>query len=89
MGNGYQAKLLTEDEAWKYLMPVARQAQKSFSSWQEMDENFLDGREIWHGDRDGDFDACHKLLANPKDPNSAWNQNPWGLDLTPDSTGKL
>ena len=79
---GFATHYLDEQEAWDLLMALARQAQSSFSSWQEMSDNFLDGREIWAGTRDPGFEACAQLLLNPKDPNSPWNQNPWKTDLS-------
>lgn len=79
---GYGAHYLTEQEAWDRLMEIARQAQGNFSSWQELSDNYLDGREIWSNKRDPDWDACAKLLLNPKEPNSPWNQLPWKTDLS-------
>lgn len=79
---GYQAHYLDEQEAWHFLMPIARQTQRNFSSWQEMSDNFLDGREIWANQRDPRFEACAQLLLNAQDPNSPWNQNPWQTDLS-------
>ena len=65
-------------------MAIAKQTQDIFSSWQELSDNFLDGREIWAGARDPKFDACARLLLNPKDPNSPWNNIPWNTDLAGD-----
>jgi ankyrin repeat protein len=79
---GFTSKYLTEQEAWDRLMAIARQAQGVFNSWQEMSDNFLDGREMWSGRRDPHFEACAQLLLNPKDPNSPWNQNPWKTNLS-------
>lgn len=79
---GFSAKYLTAREAWDRLIPLARTAQGSFASWQEMSDNFLDGREIWAGKRDPRFEACSKVLLNPKDANSPWNLNPWKTDLS-------
>ncbi|MDR1145258.1 MAG: DUF1266 domain-containing protein [Verrucomicrobiales bacterium] len=50
-----------------------------------MGENHLDGRQIWNGGiRDKRYEECFKLLANPDDPNSPWNQLPWDTPLTLD-----
>jgi len=81
---GYSTHYLNESEAWDRLMPIAQQAQKNFSSWQEMSDNFLDGREIWANNRDPRFEACAQLLLNPQDMNSPWNQNPWKTNLSAD-----
>jgi hypothetical protein len=78
----YDAHYLTEQEAWDRLMALARDAQANFSSWQELSDNFLDGREIWHNKREPAWDACAKLLLNPKETNSTWNQLSWKTDLT-------
>jgi ankyrin repeat protein len=79
---GYAAKYLTAREAWDRLMAIARTTQSSFASWQEMSDNFLDAREIWAKERNPRFDAVAKVLLNPNDPNSPWNQNPWKTDLS-------
>jgi ankyrin repeat protein len=82
VNSGYILGYLDENEAWDRLLAIARQTQASFSSWQEMNANFLDGREIWSGERDVQLEACTKLLSNPADPHSPWNQNPWKTDLS-------
>ncbi len=79
---GYSAKYLTEDEAWKLLMRIARPVQTGFSSWHEMNDNFLDARAIWANGRDRQMEACSQVLLNPNDPNSPWNLNPWSTDLS-------
>ena len=81
INNGYSARYLNENEAWQLLYYNARLMQAGFSSWQEMSDNFLDGREIWAGKRDPRFEACSQLLLNPQDPNSPWNENPWKTEL--------
>jgi len=79
---GYASGYVDEKEAWDLLMPIAQQTQGSFNSWQEMSDNFLDGREIDANKRDPRFEACSRLLLNPQDPNSPWNQNSWQTDLS-------
>jgi ankyrin repeat protein len=78
---GYDANYITEDEAWARLLEIARTAQSNFTSWQELSDNFLDGREIWANKRSPDFEACAKLLLDPTEQNSPWNQLPWQTDL--------
>lgn len=79
---GFAAHYLDETEAWSSLQPLARDTQNRFTSWHEMCDNFLDGRQIAEGKADPVFDACGDLLCNPKDPNSPWNQIPWKTDLS-------
>ena len=76
------AGYLTEDEAWKRIMPVARAIQTNYSSWQEMGEDYLRGRELWLGKRDPKFDQVFRVLTNPTDPTSPWNKNKWNTDLS-------
>jgi hypothetical protein len=64
------------------MMPIARQVQRTFSSWKEFSENFSDGRVIWNGSRDPSFEACLELLRDPEEPNSPWNQMRRDLDLS-------
>jgi len=79
---GFAVHYIDEREAWDTLMDNARQVHGSFSSWREMSDNFLDGREIWATGVEPKFEACSQLLLNPKDPNSPWNQLPWKTDLS-------
>lgn len=72
---GFAAGYIDEGEAWDRLNAIARSAQAAFKSWQEMSDNFLDGREIWDGKRDPRFDACTQLLLT--DPKSPWVKCPW------------
>jgi len=82
INSSFAAHYIDEREAWILLDPVARNVQNHFSSWHEMCDNFLDGREMWAAESDPDFDACGDLLCNSKDPNSPWNQIPWNMDLS-------
>jgi hypothetical protein len=79
---GYANHFLTEKEAWDLLLPIAQDVQRNFSSWQEMTDNFLDGRKIWAGPNTAEMEACSKLLLNPKEMNSPWNQLSWKTNLS-------
>ena len=85
VSESYNAGYVNETEAWTLIMPVAQQTQKNFTSWQEMGQNFLDGRKIWSGEHNPHFDSSYRLLTNPNDPNSPWNKNPWNCDLAQSS----
>lgn len=82
-GMGYSAGYLTEDEAFGLILPVAEQLQKTFSSWDEMGSNYVEGRKVWAGNADPSFNACYQLLINKNDPNSPWNTIPWNQNLSP------
>jgi hypothetical protein len=80
---GYSVGYLSEQEAWQGIMHAAGIIQSTFSSWREVGENYLIGREFWsysQTQQDGRFmrEVCERLLANPRSP---WNQIPWGLNL--------
>lgn len=83
---GYLCGYLTEEEAWSRIMPVARALQATFSSWQELGENYLVGRQYWQGERaiipDQFADARDALLTDPASP---WLTLPWDLDLSAQS----
>lgn len=81
-GAGVNTGYLSEAEAFDLIMPIARQTQKTFTSWKEMGECYIDGRAVWAGKRDPYFEACYRLLVNEQDPNSPWNNLPWGCDLS-------
>jgi hypothetical protein len=80
---GYHCGYLSEQEAWDRIMPVARMLQKTFSSWADLGENFLVGREFWSYAemlRTGaEVKAAYQTLLD--DPFSPWKFNPWDQDL--------
>ena len=80
---GYAADFLTEEEAWRCIMPAARALQSHFTSWRDLGENYLIGREFWSRSetrQSGDlYRAAYQTLISY--PGSPWNRNPWGLKL--------
>jgi hypothetical protein len=80
---GNLAGYMSDTEAWDHIMPAALRLQRSFSSWQDLQSDFLIGREYWslqqtrtNGDR---FRAIYDRFLD--DPSSPWNTNSWALDL--------
>jgi len=88
-GVSHVAGYLTEEEAWGRIMPAARAIQSNYSSWREMGEDYLRGRQRWNGKRDSQFDAIFQLLVDPKNSSSPWNKNDWGTDLTDVTTNSV
>lgn len=85
---GYALGYLTEDEAWRKVMPVAQATQNTYSSWSEFGDSYAAGREYWLGGEPDQVDAraiSSKLLA---DPGSPWVTLPWGLDVGSDAAPK-
>jgi hypothetical protein len=78
----YVAGYLKEEEAWQRIMRAAWAIQANYSSWREMGEDYLWGREQWKGRRDPQFDRIFQLLTNPDDSSSPWNKNEWKTDLS-------
>jgi hypothetical protein len=79
---GYAAGYLKEDEAWSVITPAAEHLQKTFSSWQELGQVYLNARAEWYSDRLGDrrqADYAYRTLL--ADQNSPWRKYPWNLDL--------
>ena len=77
---------LSEEEAWQLSMPVARLLQESFSSWNELAENFAEGRRFWsvHATLKGEEDirdAINTLLWNAHSP---WARLKWNTNLLPE-----
>jgi hypothetical protein len=74
---------VTEDEAWRLIMPVAAGIQATFSSWEELGQNYLIGREFWSYDQTQPERAALRqvygaLLTSPLSP---WVSNPRGMNL--------
>ena len=43
--------LITEDEAWRYLYPIAARAKDIFETWEDYARSFLLGRCMWGGNK--------------------------------------
>jgi len=75
----YRAGYLTEQEAWKEIMPAAEIIQSTFSTWQEMGENYLLGRRFWSGASEPRMVVANRfLLTEAKSP---WVTLAWNLPL--------
>jgi len=74
---------ITEQEAWKLIMPVARRAQQAYSGWNEYGMAYLAGRQFWLNQLskenvDDHADYVRSLLL---DSDSPWRQLNWNMDL--------
>ena len=79
---GYGAGYLKEDEAWDDIGPAAQRLQKTFSSWQEVGQIYLQARAGWYSRMIGDrreAEWAYRVLVS--DHNSPWRKYPWNLDL--------
>jgi hypothetical protein len=75
----YRSGYITEQEAWQEIMPAAEIIQSTFSSWREMGDNYLLGREFWSGAREPRMVVANRfLLTDPKGP---WATLAWKLPL--------
>jgi hypothetical protein len=72
----YDAKYITEQEAWEYIDAAYEQAQSAFQSWEELAKSYVIGRFVWKGkDADDGVQAIAENLVNK--PNSPWKQVAW------------
>ena len=80
---GVLAGYISEDYAWARIMPAAQQLQQTFNSWQDLQTNYLIGREFWSLKQTkkcgAKFQAIFKSLS--EDPSSPWNRIPWNTPL--------
>ena len=81
---GYTVGYLSEEEAWGWILPLARLLQERFDSWEDLGENYLIGRRFWsyqETKKEGwrYEDAVQRLLDMRDSP---WNRYPWDLDLS-------
>ncbi len=74
-----RAGFITEEEAWREIMPTAKLVQTTFSSWEDMSANYLLGREFWSGTNNPRILAAERTLRSDK--NSPWVRLPWNLPL--------
>jgi hypothetical protein len=65
-------------------MPAVTRIQQSFDCWQDLQSDFLIGREYWSLEetqlKGGRFRAIYERFV--QDPSSPWNANPWTMDLS-------
>ncbi len=81
----YMCGYITEEEAWKLIMPVARKLQQKFESWNDLGENYLIGREFWDEEifkKEGKIfrKIYENLLIDKKSP---WTRIPWKTNFKP------
>ncbi|MBL7012562.1 MAG: DUF1266 domain-containing protein, partial [Kiritimatiellales bacterium] len=81
---GVASGYLEENEAWEWIMPAAQEIQRTYSSWEDLGQSYLNGRRFWsayHTRKDGYKyqRAVFWLLSNEHSP---WKQLDWNLDLT-------
>lgn len=83
-GWGYQAGYITEDEAWRMIMPIARRTQPLFHSWKEFGSDYMLGRRFWSLEQTNSSTGRYAeemtqwLLESGKSP---WTRIAWDLDL--------
>ncbi|WP_165795247.1 DUF1266 domain-containing protein [Deinococcus koreensis] len=73
----YGAGYLTEAQAWASMIQAARSLRATYSSWGEMGEAFLHGRDWWAKGRSAAFQTAHVRLLDPQNADSPWNQVAW------------
>ena len=78
----FMAGYMSEEESWEKIMPAARVIQQHFSSWSDMGENYLAGRNYWAAQRNKRLAFIYSLLINDKDEHSPWTSTRWNTDLS-------
>ena len=80
---GYLIGFVSEKEAYSLMMPVAIKIQKKYSSWEQMNEEYLIGRRFWSykewKDDIARTNRITKLLLTQK--TSPWVTLPWKTKL--------
>jgi hypothetical protein len=72
----YDAKYITEEEAWEYVDAAYAQAQSVFNSWEEIAKSYIIGRFLWKG-KDAD-DGMNTIAENLiKKDDSPWKKVAW------------
>jgi len=82
---GYAAGYFTETEAWARIIPAARIIRDTFTSWREVGDNYMIGRQYWSPEQHAENghlyrQALERLLTDPASP---WNRVPWDVDFGP------
>jgi hypothetical protein len=78
-GWGYVADLISEDEAWGFITPAAKQLQGTYASWEQLGKTYVEGTSWWKEEAGPDCQKIYDKLVN--DPQSPWRSVPWGWNL--------
>ena len=73
----YAAGYLTEVESWQWVDRFGAMIRSGFSSWREMSDNYMVGREFTSGPPDRDLLQARQTLVDPANSWSPWNQIRW------------
>ena len=82
---GHMVGWLAEEYCWAQMLPLARDIQRHYASWQDMAICYLQGRLLWSGgggEMQGEFERLAERLG--VEPNSPWTLVPWDLELRRD-----
>ena len=86
-GDGNKMGYITEEEAWQLIMPAARLLQKTFSSWNDLYDNYIEGRRFWslrtyqRGGKEKALEAAYDLKWDRVSP---LRRLRWDLNLGPE-----
>jgi hypothetical protein len=80
-GWGYVVGFLSEDEAWRKIMPVASFLQDTFDSWDDLGRSYVIGRDFWSPGKSPESRRSYANMLN--NASSPWNLLPWSMDLKP------
>jgi TPR repeat protein len=85
-GWGYLLGFLSEKEAWSRIMPVARLLQKTFGSWSELADNYVEGRRFWSARESARKPELLEDWINYLrwTNSSPWMRLKWDLNLQPE-----
>ena len=80
---GYFVGYFSEDEAWARILPAARILRHQFSSWGQMADDYLMGREYWSYSVTKANGAQYRQIVTKllRDPASPWSTCPWNTDM--------
>jgi hypothetical protein len=79
-GWGHVTGMITEDEAWSYVLAAAQAVQRAHASWEDLGGQHLLGRAYWAGEADERYAICFRRMLDT--PTSPWRILPWNTDLT-------
>lgn len=76
----YTAGYISENEAWAYMLYAGKQLQSHYTSWDDLEKNYLLGRAFWSHSNDASAlqDGLNWLHTNPASP---WKTIPWEISL--------
>lgn len=74
---GHGAGLLSEEEAWGFVLRAAGGLRRRYRSWAELGGDYVLAHDLWAGEADPALDEVTRQLLDPANGDSPWQRLRW------------